>query len=475
MKKTILYLFTLAIGLIGLYSCEDPYANQMVAEPTIFEQPAIQDANFKASVLTNPLTITQDKIGKTFSFIKVDSRPTLVDTTAHLEYKVILSNTSDFATFKFLPVTYGNTTAGSELVANYTTANDTLKALNPSLTEHPAYARVLAYIVSGGIRALYTTSNIAFNVKSYNFPPVAVNDTVIAIKDMELTYNVLNNDSDPEGDQLMITAVGTPANGKAIFSGSSVIYTPNTGYTGTDSFTYTVSDGNSTSTASVVITVTAMKKFTDVAVRPYYIIGLGDGAWNNSVAGLGVSIFPLSAIDGYVYNEMGDGIFIYTGYFEADKGFKLIRDLGNWDEQWGEKGGAYVHNDGGSGNITLTSSGYYTITLNSINNTLTIVPATAPANTYTQIGLIGAFTGWGSDIVMSSWASTNQHAWYKEVTFDSNSEGKFRANADWGLNWGSTTFPVGLGVGNGPNIPVTAGTYTVMFNDIDGCYYFYKK
>ena len=76
---------------------------------------------------------------------------------------------------------------------------------------------------------------------------------------------------------------------------------------------------------------------------------------------------------------------------------------------------------------------------------------------------------------MSAWASTNNHAWYKEVTLTENTEGKFRANADWGTNWGSNTFPVGLGVGNGPNIPFQAGTYLVMFNDIDGCYYMYKK
>ena len=474
MKKIFLYLFTLLVGSFAFYSCEDPYAGQTVADPTIYEQEALQDANFKATVLTNPLVITNDKLATNFSLLKIDSRPTLIDSAAHIEYKVLLSNTQDFATFKLLPTTYGGT-SGSDLVASYTVINDTLKALNPALGSHDAFARVLAYIVSGGTRALYTTSTMPFKVTSFNYAPKVVNDTVIAIKDQELFYNVLANDSDVEGDQLLITAVGTPAHGKASFSGGSILYTPNAGYVGADEFTYTVSDGNSTSTGKVVITVTAMMKFTEVKVRPYYIIGLGDGGWNNSVGGLGVSIFPLSVVDGYVYNDQGDGIFKYTGYFEAGKGFKLIRDLGNWDEQWGDKGGVYVHNDGGSSDIKLTESGYYTINLNSINHTMTITAATAPANTYNQIGMIGGFNGWGGDIVMSAWASTNTHAWYKEVTFTDNTEGKFRANADWGTNWGSNTFPVGLGVGNGPNIPFQAGTYLVMFNDIDGCYYMYKK
>ena len=73
-----------------------------------------------------------------------------------------------------------------------------------------------------------------FKVTSFNYAPKVVNDTVIAIKDQELFYNVLANDSDVEGDQLLITAVGTPAHGKASFSGGSILYTPNAGYVGAD-------------------------------------------------------------------------------------------------------------------------------------------------------------------------------------------------------------------------------------------------
>lgn len=471
MKKVFLYLFTLLVGSFAFYSCDDPYAGQEVADPTVFEQEALQDANFKATVLANPLLVTAEKIGTTVGLINIDSKPTLLDNDAHVEYKVVLSNTEDFANYKFLPVVAGGAT-GSNLIANYTALNDTLKALNPTLAEHTTYARVLAYIVAGGTRALYTTATMPFSVKSYNYPPVAVNDTVTAIKNQILIYNVLQNDSDPEGDQLSIQGVVTPAHGTVTVSGGSIIYTPATDYVGEDRFTYTVSDGNSTSTAEVVITVTAMQQYFEVNVRPYYIIGLGDGAWNNSVAGLGVSIFPLSVIDGHVYNEQGDGMFTYTGYFEAGKGFKLIRDLGNWDEQWGEKDGAYVHNDGGSSDIKLAESGYYTISLNSINHTLTIEKVADVTTSYNTLGMIGAFTDWSSDIAMTAY---NKHSWYKEVTFNANTEGKFRANSDWGINWGATTFPVGIGVGNGPNIPLAAGTYMVMFNDISGCYYFYKK
>ena len=61
------------------------------------------------------------------------------------------------------------------------------------------------------------------------------------------------------------------------------------------------------------------------------------------------------------------------------------------------------------------------------------------------------------------------------MTFDSDTELKFTANGEWYSNWGSEAFPVGVGIFYGPNIPVSAGTYTVIFNDILGTYYFIEK
>ena len=51
-------------------------------------------------------------------------------------------------------------------------------------------------------------------------------------------------------------------------------------------------------------------------------------------------------------------------------------------------------------------------------------------------------------------------------------EAKFRLNNDWGVNWGAGDFPSGIGTQDGPNIPVTAGNYTVRFNVLTGEYSF---
>ena len=59
-----------------------------------------------------------------------------------------------------------------------------------------------------------------------------------------------------DGDPLTITQVGQPGNGSAVTSGSAVTYTPNAGFVGTDSFTYTISDGRGgTATAAVTVVV----------------------------------------------------------------------------------------------------------------------------------------------------------------------------------------------------------------------------
>lgn len=60
-----------------------------------------------------------------------------------------------------------------------------------------------------------------------------------------------------------------------------------------------------------------------------------------------------------------------------------------------------------------------------------------------------------------------------EVTMDFVlGEAKFRANDSWDTNWGAADFPTGVGVLNGPNIPVPAGRYKVTFNPGTGEYNF---
>ena len=111
--------------------------------------------------------------------------------------------------------------------------------------------------VPGAVTAALT-ANITDN--DVNVPPVAVNDGATTAEDTPVTLSVLTNDSDPEGQPLTVTAVSSPAHGSSQVTGrrhDSEVHA-NANYNGPDSFTYTVSDGTMTSTATVSINVTAV-------------------------------------------------------------------------------------------------------------------------------------------------------------------------------------------------------------------------
>jgi len=73
----------------------------------------------------------------------------------------------------------------------------------------------------------------------------AVDDAATVSEDSGAnTFNVLVNDTDADGDSLTVTGVTQGTHGAVVNNGSSVSYTPNANYFGTDSFTYTISDGH---------------------------------------------------------------------------------------------------------------------------------------------------------------------------------------------------------------------------------------
>ena len=87
----------------------------------------------------------------------------------------------------------------------------------------------------------------SITVDPVNDAPVAMDEPFITDEDVVLTGNVLGNDTDIDGDILSVnsTPVADPANGSVqLNTDGTFTYTPNTNFTGSDSFTYEVSDGN---------------------------------------------------------------------------------------------------------------------------------------------------------------------------------------------------------------------------------------
>ncbi|MCK5804871.1 MAG: tandem-95 repeat protein, partial [Lentisphaeria bacterium] len=99
-------------------------------------------------------------------------------------------------------------------------------------------------------------SNFAVTVTFVNHPPNAVNDSATTPEDTAVMIAVLTNDSDPDGDPLSVTSITNPLHGTATIVGDEVRYTPDSGFSGTDSFTYTITDPyGATDSAQVNISV----------------------------------------------------------------------------------------------------------------------------------------------------------------------------------------------------------------------------
>ena len=107
--------------------------------------------------------------------------------------------------------------------------------------------------------ALCATAGVGVDVSAVNDPPVAADDSATTPQQVPVTVAVLSNDGDVEGDPLTVTSVGDPPHGAAaINADGTVTYTPDAGFTGVDSFPYSIGDGQGGShTATVTVTVTA--------------------------------------------------------------------------------------------------------------------------------------------------------------------------------------------------------------------------
>jgi hypothetical protein len=88
-----------------------------------------------------------------------------------------------------------------------------------------------------------------------NQPPVANDQTLTTAEDTPLA--VVLAGSDPEGGPLTFAVATQPANGTLAGTAPSLTYTPSANFTGTDSFTFTVTDADgAVDTGTVTITVT---------------------------------------------------------------------------------------------------------------------------------------------------------------------------------------------------------------------------
>ena len=168
----------------------------------------------------------------------------------------------------------------------------------------PSYtATVTTSDDAGGADSIIVT----ITIDNVNDPPVAANDTVTTDEDTAVSIDVLANDTDPDTERATLTAsvLTQPLNGRArVESDGTITYTPNANVSGTDSFTYRVSDGALSDDASVTVTVSAVNDIPEFPT-PTAARSVPGGAETGDPVGAPVAATDVDEGDTLVYSLSG--------------------------------------------------------------------------------------------------------------------------------------------------------------------------
>ena len=189
----------------------------------------------------------------------------------------------------------------------------------------------------------------------------------------------------------------------------------------------------------------------------------------------------------------GAGEIEYTNYFltgdyndkaECDgAGFKIMPSDFNWDYSMNADGatkGTIINRNGGSdgGHIVAPEAGYYTITINTADNTAKMVKYEGDVNDYGTIQISGSFNDWvDTPMLPYNTEGVENHAWYyvMDVPVGETAQFKFKIAGSWDTSWGYGAADGAINMygkcdAGGKNIGLAEGKYVISFNDITGSF-----
>ncbi len=141
--------------------------------------------------------------------------------------------------------------------AGSSTADVSVATIDDGVTDDPDQTVTLT-VGSGTGYTVSSPSVASLSIIDTDIPPAAYDASETTNINTALNVSVLDLATDFDGDTLTTSAVTQGTHGSVVINlDGTVTYTPDTGYTGDDSFTYTVTDtfGN-TSTGAIYVSVT---------------------------------------------------------------------------------------------------------------------------------------------------------------------------------------------------------------------------
>ena len=237
---------------------------------------------------------------------------------------------------------------------------------------------------------------------------------------------------------------------------TGMVYARVTAYAGTSS-----SGANQSSTVSKTASMNIevlenVGACTDAALSNWGLVGDAVNGWGGTNRGFA------AGNDVPFLSNGQDGMFravatLYDGYFK-------IREDNAWGVNYGDNGDDGTLELGGD-NIAITA-GHYIIDFDSVNLTVTVTPAG------TVWGVVGDATlnGWGAaeDVKLMPDPCNDGVYIVKDVVLKDGFI-KFRQDDAWGVNLGDNGAD-GTTDAGGDNIAVTAGTYDMVLDTVNGTY-----
>lgn len=233
----------------------------------------------------------------------------------------------------------------------------------------------------------------------------------------------------------------------------------------------------------------------DATPTMWYLVGNMFGAKWAGNKSIGEDALPMFLKPNFSYDKKtGAGEIEYTNYFltgdyndnaECDgAGFKIMPSSFNWDYSMNANGatkGTIINRNGGSdgGHIVAPEAGYYTITLNTADNTAKMEKYEGAVNNYGTIQIAGSFNEWGDTPMLPyNTEGVENHAWYyvMDVAAGETVQFKFKIAGSWDTAWGygATDGAVNMygkcGTGGNSNLGLAEGKYVISFNDITGSF-----